>query len=101
MPWRDTLTNIFIIEDCESFWIGTNWKRAKNISSQIEHAITSSFVHVLIFYPTYEQSRWYLDEHVLVKDLRSIILPLFYKVEPCVVCWMDKDWAYAETLRHL
>jgi hypothetical protein len=76
-------------------------KEGQNISSQIEDAIRDADVHVAIFSPTYAKSNWCLDELVLMKNSRAIILPVFYKVDPSVVRRTVKEGAYAEALQQL
>ena len=72
-----------------------------NIPSQIEEAIRGASVHVAILSPRYAESTWCLDELVQMIKSGSIILPVFYKVDPCELRWPVRDGAYAKALQDL
>eukprot|EP00253_Pinus_taeda_P005779 PITA_05779 len=68
------------------------------IDPQIEGAIRTAYVHIVIFSPRYADSRWCLDELVLIwKKSEDIIIPVFYKVKPFEPRWL-KDGTYAQAL---
>lgn len=59
------------------------------ITPQIESAIRVASVQVAIFSKTYLESRWCLDELILMVDCfitgRATIIPVFYDLEPSVL----------------
>jgi len=74
------------------------------IISQIEAAIQVASVHVAIFSTNYAESKWCLDELVLMVESEksgATILPVFYNVKPEHLRWTgkDKDGPYAKALR--
>jgi len=77
-----------------------------DINSQLEAAIRVASVHVAIFSPNYAQSKWCLDELLLmvesVKSGRATLIPVFYDVKPAELRWTgkDKSGVYAVALRH-
>jgi len=80
-------------------------QRGEKINPQIEGAIETASVHVAIFSPGYADSRWCLDELVLMLKSGATIIPVFYNVKPSDLRWTDKskytDRVYAEALRIL
>lgn len=71
------------------------------ITPQICAAIKGASLHIAIFSPTYAESKWCLEELVLMLKSKATILPVFYKVKPHQLRWTVKDGAYAEALRRL
>lgn len=71
------------------------------ITPQICAAIEVASLHIAIFSPTYAESKWCLEELVLMLKSKATILPVFYKVKPHQLRWTVKDGAYAEALRRL
>jgi Leucine-rich repeat (LRR) protein len=69
------------------------------ITSQLKDAIKVASVHIAIFSPTYAESKWCLDELVLMVESKKTVLPVFYNVKPSVVRWNVESGAYAEALR--
>eukprot|EP00253_Pinus_taeda_P005269 PITA_05269 len=69
--------------------------------SQIEAAIRVASVQIAIFSPAYAESKWCLDELVLMVKSRAPIVPIFYNVEPFEVRWNHKKGVYAEALKKL
>lgn len=72
------------------------------ITPQIEAAIHVAHFHIAIFSKNYAESRWCLDELVLMLKSRATILPIFFNVEPSQLRWVgeDNDGWYAEALRN-
>lgn len=70
------------------------------ILSQIKAAIEVASVHIAIFSENYAESKWCLDELVLMLETtpRATILPVFYKVKPSELRRTDTG-AYAKFLR--
>lgn len=66
-----------------------------SITSQIKDAITTASVHVAILSGGYAESRWCLDELVLMWESKGTIIPVFYDVKPAVVRWTDGRYAEA------
>eukprot|EP00253_Pinus_taeda_P015958 PITA_15958 len=61
----------------------------KNIS-QIDGVIRTTPLHVAILSPTYTESRWCLDELVLMFESwesGALIIPVFYGVDPSEIRW--------------
>lgn len=68
------------------------------IDPQIEGAIESAYVHIVILSPGFADSRWCLDELLLMlKKTGDIIIPVFYKVKPSEPRWAN-DGRYAQAL---
>lgn len=76
-------------------------RAGRTFISQIKDAITSAFVHVAIFSPRYAESEWCLNELLDMLESKSVIIPVFYQVEPATVRWPDGKGVYAEALRIL
>lgn len=74
------------------------------IPSKIEDVIVSASVHIAIFPPNFAQSKWSLDELVLMIkssiQSRTTIIPIFYYVKPSELRWTreDNDGAYGKAL---
>lgn len=78
-------------------------QEGENITPQIESAIRTASVHIAIFSPGYADSRWCLDELVLMLESRSksrsTIIPVFYGVQPSELRWTrGKNGVYARSL---
>lgn len=74
-------------------------QQGDRMTSQIEGAIRTALVHVAIFSPTYAQSRWCLDELVMMFESGSTILPVFYDVNPRELRWTrEENGVYARLL---
>ena len=59
-------------------------------------------MHIAIFSPGYGDSRWCLDELLLIlQKPRDTIIPIFFNVKPCEVRWASKDGQYAQSLKKL
>eukprot|EP00253_Pinus_taeda_P009561 PITA_09561 len=70
----------------------------KSINPQIEDAIRSAYVQIIIFSPGYADSTWCLNELLLIwEKSEDIIIPVFYKVKPSEPRWA-KHGRYAEAL---
>lgn len=68
------------------------------IDPQIEGAIKSAYVHIVILSPGFADSRWCLDELLLMlKKTGDIIIPIFYNVKPSEPRWAN-DGRYAQAL---
>lgn len=67
------------------------------ISSQLADAIRTASVHVAIFSPRYAESEWCLNELLLMLKSDVPIIPVFYRVSPANVRWMQG--LYGEALR--
>jgi hypothetical protein len=81
-------------------------QEGENITPQIKSAIRTASVQIAIFSPGYADSRWCLDELVLmvesVAKLRSTIIPVFYGVKPSELRWTQgANGVYARALRAL
>jgi hypothetical protein len=75
---------------------------AENLTSQIEGAIETASVHVVIFSPGYGESKWCLDKLVLMLKSGATILPVFYDVEPAeLMCLRGEGRVYAQALHNL
>ena len=72
------------------------------LSPQIEAAIRTAYVHITIFSPGYADSRWCLDELLLIlQKPRDTIIPVFYNVKPSEVRWASKEGPYAQALKKM
>eukprot|EP00253_Pinus_taeda_P004329 PITA_04329 len=66
------------------------------IDAQIENAIRTASIHIVIFSPRYAESRWCLDELLLILNKSGdTIFPIFYKVEFSEVRWIKNRYAKA------
>ncbi len=61
-------------------------KRGKDIRTELEKAIETSRIAIIVFSENYASSRWCLDELEKImecnRSLQQIVLPVFYKVNP-------------------
>jgi len=73
-------------------------QRGENIDPQIKRAIETASVHVAIFSPRYAESRWCLDELVLMLKSGATIIPVFYNVEPSDLRWTTDNGKYTDRL---
>jgi hypothetical protein len=71
----------------------------QNLTTQIEGAIQKASVHVIIFSKRYAESRWCLDELVLICNSGAPIFPVYYGVKPADL--KRTDGVYAQSLREL
>jgi len=67
----------------------------ESLSPQIEGAIRTASVHIAIFSPRYAESRWCLDELVLIRKSGATIILVFYDVKPYELRWTGR---YAQAL---
>jgi hypothetical protein len=67
------------------------------LTPQIEGAIRSASVHVTIFSPRYAESKWCMDELVLILKSGVTIIPVFYNVKPSELRWTGR---YAQALNN-
>jgi len=74
-------------------------QEGENLTSQIEAAIRNAYLHIAIFSPTYAESKWCLDELVLMLKSGATIIPVFYNVKPSELRWADRAEVYFQTLR--
>ena len=73
-----------------------------NFSLQIEGAIRTASVHVVIFSPGYAESTRCLNELLLILASNAHIIPVFYHVTPAQLrCNRGDDGVYAQALRNL
>lgn len=70
-------------------------EQGDSITSQIKHAITTAYVHVAVLSAGYPESRWCLDELVLMWESKGIIIPVFYHVKPAELRRTDGRYAEA------
>lgn len=68
-----------------------------SLTSQIEGAIRTAFIHIAIFSPRYAESSWCLNELVLMLESRSTIIPIFHTVKPSDLTL--ENGKYAQQLR--
>eukprot|EP01018_Ginkgo_biloba_P026301 Gb_06231 [translate_table: standard] len=93
---------IISMENSATTASGVNYPKydlGDELSPQIESAIRTASIHIAIFSSNYAQSRWCLDELLLMLQCGSRIIPVFYDVKPFELKWMDKDGAYARAFR--
>lgn len=79
-------------------------QKGSHINSVIENAINVASIHIVIFSAGYAQSEWCLDELLLMMESGSIIIPVFYHVNPTDMWWNAVDGrngVYADALRIL
>ena len=81
-------------------------REGENITPQIESAIRTSTVHIAIFSPGYANSKWCLDELILMvesmSNFKSTIIPVFYGVKPAELRWTQGGKGiYAQALSEL
>lgn len=75
----------------------------ENITPQIESAIRTASINIAIFSPNYAESKWCLNELLLMLKSGSIILPVFYGVNPSELrrTARTENGVYARALRKL
>lgn len=95
------------------------------LTCQIEGAIATAYVHVVIFSPNFASSPWCLNELVQMLESGAPIIPVFYHVKPSqlrctrrregwfaqviknipwltkIIPWLHQDGIYASALRDL
>eukprot|EP00253_Pinus_taeda_P009009 PITA_09009 len=81
-------------------------EKGEELTAQIEGAIRASSVNIAIFSPQYCQSRWCLDELLLMLECKrtkgSTILPIFFHVQPSVLRWTEGEkGVYGQALSSL
>lgn len=74
-------------------------QEGESLTSQIEGAIRTAFIHIAIFSPTYAESSWCLDELVQMLESGSKIIPIFHTVKPSELT--SENGKYAQQLRQL
>ena len=61
-------------------------RRGKDIQTELEKAIETSRIAIIVFSTNYAASRWCLDELAKIMEcerrLQQIVLPVFYDVDP-------------------
>ena len=61
-------------------------RRGKDIQTELEKAIETSRIAIIVFSTNYATSRWCLDELAKIMEcdrrLQQIVLPVFYDVDP-------------------
>ncbi|GLJ23046.1 hypothetical protein SUGI_0434910 [Cryptomeria japonica] len=60
------------------------------IPSEIQDAMTNSFLHIAIISPKYAESPWCLAELSFALKSGKKIIPVFYKVDPSDIRWIAK-----------
>jgi len=63
----------------------------ENITPQIESAIGTASVHIVIFSPQYADSSWCLNELLLMLNSGKTIIPVFYGVKPSELRWTQNQ----------
>lgn len=78
-------------------------QEGENLTSQIKGAIASASVHVAIFSATYAESKWCLDELLLILESGAPLIPVFYGVTPANLRWThgQDEGVYARALHNL
>ena len=83
------------------FFDKTEMQAGDPLTDQLKGAIRSASVHIAIFSPKYVESKWCLDELLLMlESLESgaTIIPFFYHVKPNDLRWAAKGGAYAKAM---
>eukprot|EP00253_Pinus_taeda_P003375 PITA_03375 len=80
-------------------------QKGEKLTDQIEGAIRASPVHIAVFSRNYVESKWCLDELLLMLESMlekgSTILPIFFHVNPSELRWMEGEGVYARALLSL
>jgi len=75
-------------------------QKGDNLTPQIKGAIRTASVQIAIFSTNYCQSRWCLDELLLMLESGSTVIPIFYNVKPSELRWTEGDnGVYTRVLR--
>lgn len=73
-----------------------------DLIAQIVGAIRTASLHIAILSPHYAESSWCLDELVLMLESGSIIIPVYYHVQPGELRWTSRGkGVYAKALHRL
>lgn len=75
-----------------------------DLTCQINRAIATASVHIAILSPKYAESRWCLEELVLMLESGTTIIPVFYHVKPSdlrIKTGKGEDGVYGRALRDL
>ncbi|KAH9289162.1 hypothetical protein KI387_033279, partial [Taxus chinensis] len=82
---------------CRAFLDLKEMQAGDSISSTIQNAIKSSSVQIAIFSKGYAESKWCLDELVLMlQQTKALFIPVFYDVEPWELRYIEEKGAYAK-----
>jgi len=79
-------------------------KAGDDLTGQIKGAIATASVHIAIFSPKYADSKWCLEELVLMLESGTTIIPVYYHVKPSDLrIWTGKGevGVYGRALRDL
>jgi len=79
-------------------------QKGSRINSVLENAINFASIHIVIFSAGYAQSAWCMDELLLMISSRSIIIRVFYNLNPTEMLSNRVDGmngVYVEALRLL
>lgn len=91
-------------QELHVFFDKEEMQKGNRINLVIENTIKGAPVHVAIFSAAYAESEWYMDELVLMIESGSIIIPVFYNLNPTEM-WSNPgngtNGVYAEALRLL
>lgn len=69
---------------------------------QIEGAIATAYVHVVIFSPNFASSSWCLDELVQMLESGAPIIPVFYHVKPSQLrCTRGTEGWFAQVIKNI
>ena len=74
------------------------------MNSQIKRAIATVSVHIAIFSPRFAESKWCLEELVLMLESGTTIIPVYYHVKPSdlrIRTGNGKDGVYGRALLDL
>ncbi|GLJ16798.1 hypothetical protein SUGI_0289370 [Cryptomeria japonica] len=74
----------------EAFLDESELELGDSIPSEIQEAMTTSFLHIAIFSPRYAESPWCLAELSFMLKTGKKIIPVFYNVDPSDIHWICK-----------
>ncbi|GLJ33154.1 hypothetical protein SUGI_0667260 [Cryptomeria japonica] len=78
--------------ECRAFLDREEIEGGESITSAIENAIRSSVVQIAVFSKGYAESKWCLEELVLMlKQTDALFIPVFYDVEPWELRYIDTE----------
>ncbi|KAL2559604.1 transmembrane receptor [Forsythia ovata] len=80
--FTDLLYNTLFSNDIRVFRDNDGMDRGDEIAPSLLEAIEDSAAAVVVISPKYASSRWCLEELARICELRKLVLPVFFRVDP-------------------
>lgn len=90
-----------VLHGIRVFWDKEEMQVGDSLTSQIQDAIKTASVHVVIFSPGFAGSVWCLNELLQMVESKAPIIPVFFRVQPTELRQTHGEGVYAQALRTL